>query len=105
MTNAKDIFDNASFEEGTVEVEAWGGEIKIRELNARQAGKVVTMSETDGLRSNALAVAYAVIDDNGKRVFTDAQVEKILDKLRVQDIAEVAMAVMKLSNPEGVEEK
>lgn len=102
---SKGIFETAAFKEDTIEVEAWGGEFNIRELSARQAGKVIAIAETDGLKSNAMAVAYAVVDEAGKRVFTDSQIEKILDTLRVQDVAKVAKAVMELSNPEDIEEK
>lgn len=103
---ANDIFKSASFKEGTVTVEAWGGEFTIRELNARQAGEVITMADKDGMRSNAMAVAYSLVDEDGKRIFNDAHIDRILDSLRVSDIAKVATAVMELSNPEGpVEEK
>lgn len=102
---AIEIFKNVSFNKTTLEVEAFGGEIIVQELSARQASKVIELIETNALRSNALAVAYGVITEDGKRVFTDAQVDKIMDKVRVNDISRIAVAVMQLSDPESDAEK
>jgi len=104
--NAIDIFKNASFNEGEVEIKSWSdAPIKIRELNAKQATAVVGLVETDPLRSNAKAVAYGCIADDGKRIFTDGQVDKILEKIRVSDITKIATAIMNLSEVVDLAEK
>jgi len=104
--NAKEIFESTKFREGEVLVKSFGDTaIKIRELTARQMAKVVELVETDGLRSNALAVAYGCINEEGKRIFTDSQVDKILDNIRIADIAKLAQGIMELSQEEDSEEK
>lgn len=104
--NAKEIFESTHFSEGEVTIKSFGDKtIKVRELSARQMSKVAQLVETDGIRSNALAVAFGCIDDSGKRIFTDNQVDKILDTLRITDITAIAEAIMKLSQEDNVEEK
>lgn len=104
--NSKDIFDKAQFNEGEVSVPTWSDEpIKIRELNARQTANVLSKVELDPIRSNAMAVVFGCINDSGKRIFTDNQVDKLLDTLRVQDISTVATAIMQLSDLQGIEGK
>lgn len=104
MTSANDIFAKAAFNEGEVTVEAWAdAPIRIRELSAKQANDVIKLVGNDDLRSNALAVAYGCITEDGKRLFANKDVDKILDKLRVQDITNVAQAIMDLSRLEAEE--
>jgi mannitol-specific phosphotransferase system IIBC component len=101
MTQATDIFKNACFNTGEVDVPGWSKQpIQIRELSAKQASKVVTLVESEPLKSNVLAIVFGCIDDNGKQMFSESMVEKMLDKLRIQDIATVATAIMELSQVE-----
>lgn len=103
MLQSLDIFKNATFNEGTVDVPNWSKKpIAIRELSAKQASKVVEMVETDGLRSNALALVFGCLNEEGKPLFSESQTDKILDKLRIQDIATVATAIMELSQIDAV---
>lgn len=106
MLQATDIFKNAHFNEGTVDIGSWSEDpIRIRELSAKQASKVIALVETDGLRSNVLAVIFGCLNEDGKQLFTEAQQEKILDNLRIQDIATAAQAIMELSQVDGGLEK
>ena len=103
MLQSTDIFKKAHFNEGEVEVPNWSDEpIKIRELSAKQASKVVDLVENDALRSNVLAVVFGCITEDGKSLFIESQVDKILDKLRIQDIATVAQAITELSQVDAM---
>ena len=104
MVSATSIFNSAQFNEGEVSIPAWSEEaIRIRELSAKQANEVIKLVGTDDLRSNALAVAYGCLNDDGKRIFNDKQIDNILEKLRVQDIATAAQAIMELSQVDAEE--
>lgn len=103
MIQSIDIFKKAHFQEGAVEVPNWSDTpIQIRELSAKQASRVIDLVETDALRSNVLALVFGCITEEGKQLFTESQVDKILDKLRIQDIATVATAITELSQVDAM---
>ena len=71
-----------------VEVPEWGGTVRIRELTgteldsyeAQQTRQVGDRVEPNPIGSRARLVVRALIDENGKRLFADADAMKLSEK-------------------------
>ena len=94
--NKLDIFKNYSLKTGTVEVSNWGGEIMIQELSAGAMSKMQTL-EGQELKMAATAVIAGVIDAEGKKVFADSDMNKLLD-MSASDLVLVSAAIIELSD-------
>tara|TARA_B110000285_G_scaffold37330_1_gene40412 strand:- start:7709 stop:8020 length:312 start_codon:yes stop_codon:yes gene_type:complete len=101
--NKMDIFKNYSLKTSTLTVPNWGGDISIRELSA---GAMQLMRTTEGseLEMAAIVVLHGVIDDEGKRMFNDADKKKILD-MSAGDLVLVSSAIVELSDLAGTKEE
>ena len=88
----------------TVEVEAFGGTVRVRELSAEVVLRMSALAGTEGDAAATVAlfpaiVADTVVDDAGERILTEADITS-LPASAVEDIQAVAMAAMNLSGIE-----
>ena len=101
----------------TVDVPEWGGDVVLRELSAAQmaifkaqsvaAVDPQTRAVKDGatlFRLSAWVVAQGVIDGEGKRLFTDADVDRLGEKSDAV-IDRLAARVLQLSGAETTVEE
>ena len=64
-----------------VEVPQWGGSVKVRGMTAGERDRFEDMIRTKGLGAlRATLAAMCIIDEDGKRLFTDIEVNKLGDK-------------------------
>lgn len=94
--NKNDIFNNYSLNKGTVEVANWGGEVAIQELSA---GAMDAMRKIEGseLEMAVTVVLHGVVDSEGKRMFADADMEKLME-MSAADLVIVSSAIIELSD-------
>lgn len=87
------ILDAVDLRTEEVDVPEWSGTVLVRELSAAQMAEFKSLSVAavdtntrkivDGkalFRLSAWTVAQAVIDEDGQRLFTDAEVDKLREK-------------------------
>lgn len=91
----------------TVDVPEWGGAVNVRALNATERGQFiqVTVLAKEGERRNlgeseALLVALGTANEQGDRLFTDEQVERLKLK-NAAPVHRIAEAVLRLSGLTG----
>ncbi len=101
--NKNDIFNSYALK--TTTVEAWGQEVTVQELSAGALDKLKAIGEGQELRGGATIMVHGVIDENGKKVFTPSDVEKILDTMSVGDINLVSEAILKVSGLMAADEE
>ena len=95
--NKKDLFKNYSLNTDTVEVLNWSEEpIRIQELSAAAIDKMRTLGEGKELRAAVLAVIHGVIDEEGKRVFADSDMNNLME-MSINDLNKISEAVLKVS--------
>jgi hypothetical protein len=71
----------------------WGGTIRIRALTAKEA---ITFTKLEQQESMIMVVSRCAIDEDGNRLFTDKQVEKLKTKSFAAFI-KIQKAAMKLN--------
>lgn len=88
--DASKLLDFADLREKEIEVKEWKCTLRVRELGLEegmalfnmikglQEGSAVTLQATD----IAQVIAWGVVDENGNRVFSDADVPKLARKNR-----------------------
>ena len=95
--NKKDLFKSYSLATSEVSVPNWSDEpIRIQELSAAAIDKMRGLGEGKELKAAVLSIIHGVIDENGKRVFTDADLNNLMD-MSVTDLNKVSEAVLKVS--------
>lgn len=85
LTSAEEILATDDEQTDYVNVPEWGGKVKVRGLMGVERDKYETgfvkfqgnQRIVDLTNARARLVAAAIIDEKGKRVFTDAQVERL----------------------------
>ena len=88
-----------------VEVPEWGGSVKVRGMTAGERDRFDDMIRTQGLSAlRATMAANGIIDENGKRLFTDIEVGKLAEK-SAEALDRVVEVVSRLSGltPEDAE--
>jgi len=110
LLTKKDILEAKDFKEETVNVPEWGGEVKLRGLTAseRDAFEHALFEQADSpgmkvVRSSLCA--RCIIDEKGKRLFTDADIKALGEKSAIA-LNRVFKVAQKLSGlrEEDVEE-
>ena len=95
MLSFEDIQKQCKTAEATVEIEAWGGEVKIRQLTVAETADVVK-SQTDGdsAMSTIKLVSYALVEPK-------MTVKKILSlpAEAFEGIRQIAEALSNLESP------
>ncbi len=95
--NKKDLFKSYTLATGEVTVTNWGEEpIRIQELSAAAIDKMRALGEGKELKAAVLSIIHGVIDDNGKKIFNDADLNNLMD-MSVTDLNKVSEAVLKVS--------
>jgi hypothetical protein len=94
--NKQDIFKNYTLKTDSVDVPNWGGAVNIQELSA---GALEAMKKADGseLTMATIVVMHGVTDDNGKRMFNEADKAKLMG-MSATDLVLVSTAVIELSD-------
>lgn len=63
MLSFEDIQSKCKTTEKTVEIDAWGGEVKIRQLSVSESADVIaTQSRGDGAMAMVKTAAYALVE-------------------------------------------
>ena len=80
-----------------VEVPEWGGHVKVRGMSAGERDRFDDMIRTQGMAAlRATMASSGIIDEDGKRLFTDAEVNKLAEK-SAEALDRVVEAVSRLS--------
>jgi len=77
LLTAQDIFDCDDIGFVDVDVPQWGGTVRVRALTAKEA---MTFLGEGKQESMVILVARCVINEDGDRLFTDAQISKLKEK-------------------------
>lgn len=80
----------------TATVQAFGGEVQIRELNAKDMADLAMAMKTNESEAMVLWVIASVINGDGGPVFTAADKE-LVGKLSASDILKVGNAAVELN--------
>lgn len=88
-----------------VEVPQWGGSVKVRGMTAGERDHFEDMIRTKGLSAlRGTLAAMCIIDDDGKRLFTNREIEKLADKsAEALDIVVAAASRLSGLTPEDAE--
>ncbi|MBL4730282.1 MAG: hypothetical protein JKY28_02690 [Sulfurimonas sp.] len=95
MLTLEDIEKICKTKEGTVNIEAWGGEVKIRQLTVAETAEVVkTQTAGDGAMSTIKMASFALVEPK-------MSVKKMLSlpAEAFEGIAEIVKAVGELQEP------
>jgi hypothetical protein len=92
-----------------VDIPEWGGSVKIRSMSGAQAEEFKKLSDDDALsevQTLIKVISMSALDDEGKQLFTDADLEALADKSIsvLNTVAEACMAVNGFVEEEVVEE-
>lgn len=64
-----------------VEVKQWGGHVKVRGMNAGERDRFEEQIRTKGMNNlRALLASMTIIDEEGNRMFSDKEIEKLAGK-------------------------
>ena len=75
------ILNSNDIPNDVVEVPQWGGSVKVRGMTAGERDRFEDMIRTKGLGAlRATLAGMCIIDEDGKRLFTDIEVNKLADK-------------------------
>ena len=75
------ILNSNDLPNDVVEVPQWGGSVKVRGMTAGERDRFEDMIRTKGLGAlRATLAGMCIIDEDGKRLFTDIEVNKLADK-------------------------
>ena len=96
MLNKNDLFKNYTLATDTVDVEKWGGEVSIQELSAEAIDEMRKLGAGQELQAAATIIIHGVIDDEGKRVFTNKDKKELL-KMSVKDLNKLSEAILGVS--------
>ena len=109
------ILETQDYKTDEVEVPEWGGVVLVRELTAAQVqrlgfGMATPDGEVDPTKDQALMtriVSWGVIGDNGERLFSEKDIEKLGEKSYavIQRISAVIMGLSNLAPEEEGEEE
>ena len=105
LLGKKDILGCNDIPTDVVEVPEWGGHVKVRGMTAGERDRFDDMIRTQGLSAlRATMAANGIIDEDGKRLFTDAEVNKLAEK-SAEALDRVVEVVSRLSGltPEDAE--
>lgn len=87
------------FQYALVSCPEWGGEVRVRGLTAADQAYIAKLSNQDKKEALTLNVFIrGVVDDNGERVFTNADVED-LKKRSYAVVERVAKKIIELTSP------
>jgi len=94
--NKQDIFKSYSLNQGTVEVENWGGSVQIQELSAAAIDEMRKLGEGKELKAAATIIIHGVINEDGKRMFAKNDESNLLN-MSVTDLNTISEAILGLS--------
>lgn len=83
MTLAEQIFAAKDLDRKAVEVKEWGTTVYVQQFNGHgraRVEKAFAENKADSVRRVCAVVAVGVVDENGKRVFTDEQIDALMEK-------------------------
>ena len=110
LLTKKDILLAKDFQEETVKVPEWGGEVRLRGLTASERDsfehELFEQADSPGMKVvRASLCARCIIDEVGKRLFSDADIKALGDKSAIA-LNRVFQVAQKLSGlrKEDVEE-
>lgn len=64
-----------------VEVKQWGGHVKVRGMNAGERDRFEESIRKVGMGNlRSLLASMTIINDDGKRMFTDKEIDKLAEK-------------------------
>ncbi|MGH3598936.1 MAG: hypothetical protein ACRDQH_01445 [Pseudonocardiaceae bacterium] len=101
LLGREQILGAEDLETKDVEVPEWGGTVRVRGLSAGERDRHemrMALAQRDGVLTDVRAsvVASAIIDENGKRVFSDAEI-MVLSKKSADALDRLFDVVSKLS--------
>ena len=107
ILSASDILNAEDLDTVDVEVEAWGGAIRLQALSAAEAIKFTDSLKGDGKKNaNVRIVLLSAIDEDGNRLFDNKELASLKEKnLRIlNEIATKALVLNGLLNDEDNED-
>lgn len=91
-----DLLSVADLPRKTIHVKAWKRDVHVQGLSLAGFRKVQRHSQQDELLGLAAVVAYSVVDDDGKLVFEESDIEAISNK-SIEAIKQISDAAMEIS--------
>ena len=98
----KDFWSTDYLKTKEIEVEMLG-KLTIKELSALDMSDI--SEQTNEMKMAAMTVIRGVVDDEGKRVFKDLELDKLLKKLPTEVMVSVCTNVMEISKVDKVPKK
>jgi hypothetical protein len=74
-----DIFGLDDLPRQQVIVPEWNGYVYVRAMTGAERDKLERMISKDAVSRAAIA-AFVIVDENGKRLFSDSEIEKLAEK-------------------------
>lgn len=104
--NKDDLFNSYTLSQDTVEVERWGGEVRVQEISAQTIEELRNIGEGKELKAACTIIIAGVIDEDGNKVFNKKDIDKLM-QMSVSDLNTVSEAILKISglNPAGDDEE
>lgn len=104
VLTAEEILSQTNLSTSEVEVPEWGGTVRLRTLSAREAIEFQKTIETPGGKNkgNILIVSLCAVDENGKRLFRDDQLQQLME-LNVKAFTRLARQCVKLNGLDETE--
>lgn len=94
----EEIQERAKTSEDTVEIESWGGEVKIRTLTVAQGREVAALyNKGDRVGSVVRTVYYGLVEPK----VTLKQLDKLASRAGMNGINEIAQAISELDSPKN----
>jgi len=104
---AQDVLTVEDIETVVVDVPEWGGSIRLRALNGEEAIEFAESIKGDSKSASARIVVRCAVDENGLRIFKDADVDTLKKKSMksLMRLQKVAMQINGLTEEETVKVK
>lgn len=81
MITLKDIISKPDYKTKVINVEAWGGDIKIRSLSSKHVSDILIDNEEDTLIAKSVkAIIAGCLDEKDKPLFKNEHFEMLADK-------------------------
>lgn len=105
LLNKQQILGANDIPSEVIEVPQWGGSVKVRGMTAGERDFFEEMIRTKGLSAlRASLAAMCIIDDDGKRIFTNKEMDALGEKsAEALDIVVAAASRLSGLTPEDAE--
>jgi len=97
MLTAQDILNKQDYKSENIEVEDWGGSVRIRSLSAKGLNDLIMDDEDEStVIKTVKTIVAGCIDEHGNKLFTKDDVEQLSDK-SPESINHVSSKILELT--------